>query len=114
MLFFWGDKAWYIDGIYITFVLIVLLFKRLIMNFYPTAVKVDLPEFPLIPASKGFCITLRKTLKQFNSILESVGVSFDSIPDPAEGKAALTPSETQASAAPPALTNPENAAGHNS
>lgn len=38
---------------------------------------VELPEFPLIPASKGFCITLRKTLKQFKSILESVGVSTD-------------------------------------
>lgn len=84
------------------------------MNLHPTAVKVDLPEFPLIPASKGFCITLRKTLKQFKSILESVGVSFDSIPDSAESKAALTPTETQASAAPPALTDLENVAGRNS
>ncbi|XP_063888903.1 (E3-independent) E2 ubiquitin-conjugating enzyme UBE2O-like isoform X1 [Scylla paramamosain] len=83
-------------------------------EIHNSAVKVDLPEFPLIPASKGFCITLRKTLKQFKSILESVGVSFDSIPDSAEGKAGLTPTETQASAAPPALTDLENVAGRNS
>lgn len=43
----------------------------------PSDAGVELPEFPLIPASKGFCITLRKTLKQFKSILESVGVSTD-------------------------------------
>ncbi|XP_042893465.1 (E3-independent) E2 ubiquitin-conjugating enzyme-like isoform X2 [Penaeus japonicus] len=46
-------------------------------EIYPSDAGVDLPEFPLIPASKGFCITLRKTLKQFKSILESVGVSTD-------------------------------------
>jgi len=28
-----------------------------------------LPEFPLIPASRGFCITLRKTLATFKSVL---------------------------------------------
>ncbi|XP_037773820.1 uncharacterized protein LOC119569947 [Penaeus monodon] len=43
-------------------------------EIYPSDASVELPEFPLIPASKGFCITLRKTLKQFKSILESVGV----------------------------------------
>lgn len=46
-------------------------------EIYPSDAGVELPEFPLIPASKGFCITLRKTLKQFKSILESVGVSTD-------------------------------------
>ncbi|KAK9500379.1 hypothetical protein O3M35_001657 [Rhynocoris fuscipes] len=30
---------------------------------------VSLPEFPLIPASKGFCITLRKTLTNFKNVL---------------------------------------------
>uniref|UniRef100_A0A0V0G6I3 Putative ubiquitin-conjugating enzyme e2 o-like isoform x1 n=1 Tax=Triatoma dimidiata TaxID=72491 RepID=A0A0V0G6I3_TRIDM len=30
---------------------------------------VSLPEFPLIPASKGFCITLRKTLVNFKNVL---------------------------------------------
>ncbi|KAL1117114.1 hypothetical protein AAG570_004442 [Ranatra chinensis] len=30
---------------------------------------VALPEFPLIPASKGFCITLRKTLVHFRNVL---------------------------------------------
>ncbi|KAK7079278.1 hypothetical protein SK128_002337 [Halocaridina rubra] len=38
---------------------------------------VDLPEFPLIPASKGFCITLWKTLKHFKAVLGAVGVSVD-------------------------------------
>lgn len=28
-----------------------------------------LPEFPLIPASRGFCITLRKTLATFKEVL---------------------------------------------
>lgn len=28
-----------------------------------------LPEFPLIPASRGFCITLRKTLVTFKEVL---------------------------------------------
>lgn len=28
-----------------------------------------LPEFPLIPASRGFCITLRKTLATFKAVL---------------------------------------------
>ncbi|XP_065337080.1 (E3-independent) E2 ubiquitin-conjugating enzyme isoform X2 [Cloeon dipterum] len=33
-----------------------------------------LPEFPLIPASKGFCITLRKSLSTFQEVLTSVGI----------------------------------------
>lgn len=28
-----------------------------------------MPEFPLIPASRGFCITLRKTLATFKAVL---------------------------------------------
>lgn len=77
--------------------------------------KVDLPEFPLIPASKGFCITLRKTLQQFKSILECVGVTFDPVADTAEGKAVPAPSEgQQASAASPALAEPKSVASHNS
>ncbi|RXG70171.1 (E3-independent) E2 ubiquitin-conjugating enzyme [Armadillidium vulgare] len=35
---------------------------------------IDLPEYPLIPASKGFCITLRKTLENFKYVLKLVGV----------------------------------------
>ncbi|GAB6031161.1 hypothetical protein CHUAL_007964 [Chamberlinius hualienensis] len=35
----------------------------------------SLPEFPLIPASKGFCITLRKALSTFRQMLfESFGI----------------------------------------
>ncbi|XP_031831737.1 (E3-independent) E2 ubiquitin-conjugating enzyme [Nomia melanderi] len=33
-----------------------------------------LPEFPLIPASKGFCITLRKTLATFREVLFKEGI----------------------------------------
>lgn len=34
----------------------------------------QLPEFPLIPASKGFCLTLRKTVVMFRDVLSSVGI----------------------------------------
>lgn len=34
----------------------------------------QLPEFPLIPASKGFCLTLRKTLVFFRDVLSSVSI----------------------------------------
>lgn len=33
-----------------------------------------LPEFPLIPASRGFCITLRKTLATFKQVLIREGI----------------------------------------
>ncbi|XP_026673071.1 (E3-independent) E2 ubiquitin-conjugating enzyme UBE2O isoform X2 [Ceratina calcarata] len=33
-----------------------------------------LPEFPLIPASRGFCITLRKTLATFKDVLIREGI----------------------------------------
>ncbi|XP_015597896.1 (E3-independent) E2 ubiquitin-conjugating enzyme UBE2O [Cephus cinctus] len=33
-----------------------------------------LPEFPLIPASRGFCITLRKTLSTFKQVLMKEGI----------------------------------------
>ncbi|XP_076289237.1 (E3-independent) E2 ubiquitin-conjugating enzyme UBE2O isoform X1 [Lasioglossum baleicum] len=33
-----------------------------------------LPEFPLIPASRGFCITLRKTLATFRDVLLKEGI----------------------------------------
>jgi ubiquitin-conjugating enzyme E2 O len=35
---------------------------------------IQLPEFPLIPASKGFCITLRKSLVTLREVLTSVGI----------------------------------------
>ncbi|GFY60737.1 hypothetical protein TNIN_271202 [Trichonephila inaurata madagascariensis] len=37
-----------------------------------TAQDVPLPEFALIPASKGFCLTLRKSLADFKNILSSL------------------------------------------
>ena len=36
----------------------------------------DLPDFPLIPASKGFCLSLDKALKQFELCLAEAGVEF--------------------------------------
>uniref|UniRef100_T1JBM6 Probable D-lactate dehydrogenase, mitochondrial n=1 Tax=Strigamia maritima TaxID=126957 RepID=T1JBM6_STRMM len=37
--------------------------------------EVDLPEFPLVPASKGFCLTLRKSLAMLKEVLASVGIT---------------------------------------
>ena len=34
----------------------------------------DLPDFPLVPASKGFCLTLDKALNLFADALKSVGI----------------------------------------
>ena len=31
----------------------------------------DQPEFPLLPASRGFCLTLRKTLAAFRNIVDT-------------------------------------------
>jgi len=39
---------------------------------------VDLPDFPLIPASKGFCLTLDKALKHFEEALKSEGINAGS------------------------------------
>jgi hypothetical protein len=47
----------------------VLLFKVV-----SSMANTQLPEFPLIPASKGFCITLRKSLVTFREVLTSVGI----------------------------------------
>ncbi|XP_067123691.1 (E3-independent) E2 ubiquitin-conjugating enzyme isoform X1 [Centruroides vittatus] len=38
--------------------------------------QVNLPEFPLIPASKGFCLTLKKSLSSFKEILSSAGIKL--------------------------------------
>ncbi|XP_054717726.1 (E3-independent) E2 ubiquitin-conjugating enzyme-like isoform X2 [Uloborus diversus] len=46
-------------------------FKELYSNCDNSAQDIPLPEFPLIPASKGFCITLRKSLAEFKDILSS-------------------------------------------
>ena len=37
--------------------------------------KVRLPEFPLLPASKGFCITMKKNLKNLQKSLDKLGMS---------------------------------------
>ena len=36
------------------------------------------PEFPLLPASRGFCLSMQKTLPQFTKVLESHGISQQS------------------------------------
>lgn len=40
--------------------------EKSLVNLESTA---DQPEFPLLPASRGFCLTLRKTLAAFQNIL---------------------------------------------
>ena len=37
----------------------------------------EMPDFPLIPASKGFCLTLNKALTQFKETLLAAGVDVD-------------------------------------
>ncbi|XP_046659894.1 (E3-independent) E2 ubiquitin-conjugating enzyme UBE2O-like isoform X2 [Homalodisca vitripennis] len=49
-------------------------FKELHSDDIKAHCNVPLPEFPLIPASKGFCLTLRKTLVTFREVLLSVGI----------------------------------------
>ncbi|XP_012284283.1 (E3-independent) E2 ubiquitin-conjugating enzyme UBE2O [Orussus abietinus] len=44
-----------------------------------------LPEFPLIPASRGFCITLRKTLATFKQVLVKEGIIEGTIEGAIEG-----------------------------
>ena len=39
-----------------------------------TIEKIEKPEFPLLPGSKGFCISIRKALAQFESILQSKNI----------------------------------------
>ncbi|XP_035223803.1 (E3-independent) E2 ubiquitin-conjugating enzyme-like isoform X2 [Stegodyphus dumicola] len=46
-------------------------FKELHGNCDSSAQEIPLPEFPLIPASKGFCLTLRKSLADFKDIMSS-------------------------------------------
>lgn len=43
----------------------------------PATGSADLPDFPLVPASKGFCLTLDKALKQFQESLKSVGIACE-------------------------------------
>ena len=35
---------------------------------------VEKPDFPLLPVSKGFCISLSKALKQFRDALRAAGM----------------------------------------
>ena len=39
----------------------------------------EMPDFPLIPASKGFCLTLNKALTQFKESILAAGVDIDKI-----------------------------------
>merc|ERR1739842_62721 len=49
---------------------------------------VEKPDFPLLPVSKGFCISLSKALKQFQDALRAAGIYgvVDSAPAPAAKK----------------------------
>ena len=37
----------------------------------------DKPEFPLIPASKGFCISLEKAVLKFRECLAQAGIGLE-------------------------------------
>ncbi len=37
----------------------------------------ELPEFPLIPASKGFCISLVSALRNFRETLAKAGIATE-------------------------------------
>lgn len=52
-----------------------------LMNFHQNILVGDtpaqdvlFPEFPLIPASKGFCLTLRKSLAEFKEVMSSSNI----------------------------------------
>ena len=47
---------------------------------------VEKPDFPLLPVSKGFCISLSKALKQFRDALRAAGMY--GVVDPASAPAA--------------------------
>lgn len=50
------------------------------MNYFmigdTSAQDVLFPEFPLIPASKGFCLTLRKSLAEFKEVMQTCNIPF--------------------------------------
>ncbi|KAF0293215.1 (E3-independent) E2 ubiquitin-conjugating enzyme [Amphibalanus amphitrite] len=62
----------------------------------------DRPDFPLLPASRGFGITLRKTLQTFEKALEECGVEDTT---PANDKS-TTPSTAPAAPAGASTSNP--------
>ena len=47
---------------------------------------VEKPDFPLLPVSKGFCISLSKALKQFRDALRAAGMYVDPASAPAAQK----------------------------
>lgn len=61
-----GKKLWYLPFYFQTNWCIILCFWLV--------AELALPEFPLIPASKGFCLTLKKTLSFFKEVISSAGI----------------------------------------
>nr|CAD7575861.1 unnamed protein product [Timema californicum] len=55
-------------------------FRELHGQAISEALNAQLPEFPLIPASKGFCLTLRKSLVTFRETLALVGITEPLLP----------------------------------
>nr|CAD7596442.1 unnamed protein product [Timema genevievae] len=55
-------------------------FRELHGQAISEALNAQLPEFPLIPASKGFCLTLRKSLVTFRETLALVGITESLLP----------------------------------
>ena len=59
---------------------------------------VEKPDFPLLPVSKGFCISLSKALKQFRDALRAAGLhggAVDAAPETPKEKVEGTESEAQ-------------------
>ena len=58
---------------------------------------VEKPDFPLLPVSKGFCISLSKALKQFRDALRAAGLygAVDAAPETPKEEVEGTESEAQ-------------------
>ncbi len=53
------------------------LFHRRFQDQEATTSEASTPDFPLLPVSKGFCISLAKTLRQFKDALRAAGIGND-------------------------------------
>ncbi|RWS10292.1 Ubiquitin-conjugating enzyme E2 O-like protein, partial [Dinothrombium tinctorium] len=47
-------------------------FERMVSNLYPEN---NLPDFPLLPGSQGFCLSLERALSNFKDVLKSLNIN---------------------------------------
>ena len=45
-----------------------------VKDLFPTEKDTHSPGFPLFPCSKGFQLTMKKTLKQYRAMLQKIGI----------------------------------------